>query len=76
MRLNEKHVGNHGAHSAQGRDKTELPNFFPKIESQLGPAKMKALMSSGQVAFDRELDRAQSQEHGHNQEKSNHSSFP
>ena len=54
--LDEKRVSDDRSKSAQGRNKTELPDFFAKIEIKLDATKMFLTMQHRQVALNGQFD--------------------
>jgi hypothetical protein len=74
--LNEKSVSHDRPKSAQGRNKTELPKFFAKIEIKFDATKMFLLVQRRQVVLNRQFEGAKRNQNRQHDKKPYHNSFP
>ena len=76
MRLDEEAVGDYPSKSAQGGNKTELPELFAKIEIKLDAPKMFLSMKCGEVALDWRFERPERDQGCQREKDPYHNSFP
>ena len=76
MRLDEERISDDRAKSAQSGDKSELPEFFAKIEVEFDAAEMFLPVKSCKVAFDRQFEQAYDDEYRQYDQAARYNSFP
>ena len=74
--LDEQGIGDNCAKSAECRNKSELPEFFAKIEVKFDAAEMFLPVKGRKIAFDRQLKQTQYDQHPRRDQASRHNSFP
>jgi hypothetical protein len=74
--LNKKCVSDDPPKSAQGRDETELPKFFAKIEIKFDATKMFLAMQRCEVALNRQFERAERDQDRQHDKNAHHNSLP
>ena len=76
VRLDEKRIGDNGSKSAQCSDKSELPEFFAKIEIEFDATEMFLPVKSRKIAFDWQFKQTHHDQHRQRDQASRHNSFP
>ena len=76
MCLNKKSIGNNRSKSAQGGNKSQLPDFLSEIEIKGDASEMLLSMNRGQVALNWELERSECDQRYEHQKDAYHNSFP
>ena len=75
-RLDKKCVRHDRSKPAQGRDESELSDFFAKIEIEFDAAEMFLSMKRRQVAFNWQFERADRDQYSQHGYGPHHNSFP